>query len=220
MLTPTLPHASAALPVATGMRDQSSGQKIASDFNAFLRMLTVQIQNQDPLEPMAASDFAVQLATFANVEQNTQTNTLLRELLSRTGQAGIDAGADWLGRDLLVSGPHMNDGGPVRLSLPEMINAAAPGEVQALSATGDIVARLPVLPGQGQIVFGPPDSPALPQGTYRYVVAMPDATGQVSTADAAWIARATELRLSLTGTELLLDNGQIIPAQAAQLPQS
>lgn len=39
--------------------------KITSDFNTFLRMLTVQMQNQDPLKPIESSDFAVQLATFS-----------------------------------------------------------------------------------------------------------------------------------------------------------
>jgi len=39
--------------------------------DTFLRLLTTQLQNQDPSEPMANSDFIAQLATFSNVEQLT-----------------------------------------------------------------------------------------------------------------------------------------------------
>jgi len=48
-------------------------------------MLTVQMQNQDPLNPVDSSDYAVQLATFSNVEQQVQTNDILRELQSQMG---------------------------------------------------------------------------------------------------------------------------------------
>ena len=49
---------------------------ISSDFNTFLRMLTVQMQNQDPLNPIDSADYAVQLATFSGVEQQVRTNQL------------------------------------------------------------------------------------------------------------------------------------------------
>jgi len=38
-------------------------------FETFLKMLTAQIQNQDPMNPIASSDDAIQLATFSSVEQ-------------------------------------------------------------------------------------------------------------------------------------------------------
>ena len=42
---------------------------ISSDFETFLRMLTVQLENQDPLDPTDSADYAMQLATFSGVEQ-------------------------------------------------------------------------------------------------------------------------------------------------------
>ena len=49
--------ATAVSPAATGADDATkstgSGALINSDFETFLRMLTTQMQNQDPLEPMA-----------------------------------------------------------------------------------------------------------------------------------------------------------------------
>lgn len=58
----------------------SSSGALTSDFDTFLRMLTVQMQNQDPLDPVDSADYAVQLATFSGVEQQVRTNELLTEL--------------------------------------------------------------------------------------------------------------------------------------------
>ena len=47
---------------ATAMTGGNSN--ISADFETFLKMLTVQMQNQDPLNPVDSSDYATQLATF------------------------------------------------------------------------------------------------------------------------------------------------------------
>ena len=50
-------------------RSQTSSEQTgdSSDYETFLKMLTVQMQNQDPLNPVESSDFAAQLATFSSV---------------------------------------------------------------------------------------------------------------------------------------------------------
>ncbi|WP_172332635.1 flagellar hook assembly protein FlgD [Mangrovicoccus sp. HB161399] len=53
---------------------------ISSDFQTFLKMLTSQMRNQDPQNPLDSSQFAMQLATFSGVEQQVLTNQLLSEL--------------------------------------------------------------------------------------------------------------------------------------------
>ena len=59
---------------------------ISSDFETFLKMLTTQLQNQDPLDPVKSEDFAVQLATFSGVEQQVLTNDLLESLGAQMSQ--------------------------------------------------------------------------------------------------------------------------------------
>lgn len=54
------------------------------NYDAFLKLLLAQMQNQDPLEPMKSSDYVAQLATFSQVEQSVQMNTGLSALLSAT----------------------------------------------------------------------------------------------------------------------------------------
>ncbi|MFN4099108.1 MAG: flagellar hook capping FlgD N-terminal domain-containing protein [Pararhodobacter sp.] len=84
-----------------------------SDYITFLRMLTVQMQNQDPLNPMSASDFAVQLATFAGVEQQTYTNQLLAQMIGQTGLADLGG---WVGMEARIYGGAHFDGKPIALT--------------------------------------------------------------------------------------------------------
>ncbi len=69
------------------------------DYEAFLKLLVTQMQNQDPLNPMDDTEYVAQLATFSNVEQNIITNQRLEAVL--TAQALGDAGA-LIGRTVTV----------------------------------------------------------------------------------------------------------------------
>jgi flagellar basal-body rod modification protein FlgD len=51
------------------------------DYNSFLTLLIAQMKNQNPLEPMASSDYVAQLATFSQVEKSVQANEKLSALM-------------------------------------------------------------------------------------------------------------------------------------------
>lgn len=60
------------------------------EYDAFLKLMTVQLENQDPLNPMDSADYVAQLATFSVVEQSIQTNDKLDQIISaleRSSQA-------------------------------------------------------------------------------------------------------------------------------------
>ena len=52
------------------------------NFDTFLQLLTTQLQNQDPLDPMDTSQFTEQLVEFASVEQQINENTNLQTLIT------------------------------------------------------------------------------------------------------------------------------------------
>src|SRR5262249_59130285 len=56
-------------------------QTIAGNFNTFLQLLTTQLQNQNPLDPLDTNQFTQQLVEFAGVEQQINTNTSLGTLI-------------------------------------------------------------------------------------------------------------------------------------------
>lgn len=51
------------------------------NYDSFLQLLIAQMSNQDPTDPMDASEQVAQLATFSQVEQTIQTNTHLKSML-------------------------------------------------------------------------------------------------------------------------------------------
>lgn len=61
---------------------ESQRQTLAGDFDDFLNLLTVQLQNQDPLSPMDSTEFTNQLVSFAGVEQQINTNEKLNNLVN------------------------------------------------------------------------------------------------------------------------------------------
>src|ERR1051326_3974398 len=56
--------------------------QIAGNFNSFLTLLTTQLQNQNPLDPLDTNQFTQQLVEFASVEQQVNMNTNLHTLIS------------------------------------------------------------------------------------------------------------------------------------------
>ena len=46
----------------------------------FLKLLVVQMRNQDPLKPVSDTEFIAQMAEFSNLEQTTAMNVQLKEL--------------------------------------------------------------------------------------------------------------------------------------------
>jgi len=60
----------------------SNAAKAATvDYDAFLKLLVAQLENQDPTNPTDSSEFMAQLASFSNVEQGIKMNTKLDQLL-------------------------------------------------------------------------------------------------------------------------------------------
>ncbi|WP_406854577.1 flagellar hook capping FlgD N-terminal domain-containing protein [Alsobacter sp. KACC 23698] len=57
---------------------------LANNFDQFLMLLTTQLKNQNPLDPLDTNQFTQQLVQFASVEQQIKTNTQLTSLLSAT----------------------------------------------------------------------------------------------------------------------------------------
>lgn len=55
---------------------------LADNFQSFLQLLTTQLQNQNPLDPLDTNQFTQQLVQFAQVEQQLKSNDQLAALLS------------------------------------------------------------------------------------------------------------------------------------------
>lgn len=69
--------------LGTGVKGGQLGQ------DAFLKLLTTQLQHQDPTKPVADTEFIAQLATFASLEKLTaiaDSTSSLRDLFEALGE--------------------------------------------------------------------------------------------------------------------------------------
>jgi flagellar basal-body rod modification protein FlgD len=81
-------------PVTSGSgqsNTQSTSQTSASlNYDSFLMLLTAQMKFQDPTNPMDATQFVSQLASFSSVEQAIKTNSKLDALLVSQSLSQVD----------------------------------------------------------------------------------------------------------------------------------
>lgn len=72
--------------------------KLAGDKTMFLKMLTTQMQNQDPLNPMDATQYTQQLVQFSQVEQSIQQSATLNNILGALSSDKLLGAADTIGK--------------------------------------------------------------------------------------------------------------------------
>lgn len=91
----------------------ASRQTIADNFDTFLSILTTQLQNQNPLDPLDTNQFTAQLVQFTGVEQQLKTNEFLESLLLNTQNSFRADAVSYIGKQVTASGEtaELKDGG-------------------------------------------------------------------------------------------------------------
>jgi flagellar basal-body rod modification protein FlgD len=77
---------------------------LAGNFQTFLTLLTTQLQNQNPLDPLDTNQFTQQLVQFAGVEQQLKTNDQLTSLVSLQQTAQSTQALGFVGKTAVVDG--------------------------------------------------------------------------------------------------------------------
>jgi len=77
---------------------------IADNFQTFLTLLTTQLQNQNPLDPLDTNQFTQQLVQFAGVEQQLRTNEQLNSLVALQKSAQSTQALSFVGTTAVVDG--------------------------------------------------------------------------------------------------------------------
>ena len=187
----------------------SANGMISSDFQTFLLMLTTQMQNQDPLNPIESSDYAVQLATFSGVEQQVKTNQLLESLASQMGVMGMSELAGWVGMQARSASPAWYDGAsPVTLS-PNPVPGADQTVLTVTNADGAEVSRQIITVPTGQIQWDGTgtNGHALPAGLYSFGLESYSGGTLLAADTVETYSRITEAQGTAEGTVLILEGG-------------
>lgn len=156
----------------TSSSTAQSATVLNSDFETFLKMLTVQMQNQDPLNPMDSSEYAMQLATFSGLEQQVLTNDLLSSLIYMSSQSGMSDLAGWIGLEGRSTGPAHFDGTEGVEVMVSPVDYADSAELVVYDSNGAEVDRMTIPADSSTVTWDGtgPTGTTLADGLYTFQV--------------------------------------------------
>jgi flagellar basal-body rod modification protein FlgD len=154
---------------------------LAGNFQTFLTLLTTQLQNQNPLDPLDTNQFTQQLVQFAGVEQQLKTNDQLTSLVSLQQTAQSTQALGFVGKTAVVDGSTTNlvsSAATWNLSVPTNSNVA----ITIANSTGQNVfsGTYPVTAGDNQAFAWDGkgnDGTQWPDGKYTMTATALDASG-------------------------------------------
>jgi len=119
---------------------KTTGPTSAMDQQAFLKLFTTQLKNQNPLDPMKNENFVAQLAQFSQLEATTNMASTLKNYVDSTSGERMLSSAALIGRKVSVPGASaaLSAGQPVSASV-QLDNGADGMTVQVLNSSGQVV---------------------------------------------------------------------------------
>lgn len=204
--------AQASSTASTGNTILGSGtdtKTLNANFDMFLQLLTTQLRNQSPLDPMKTEQFAQQITQFSAVEQQIKTNQMLERLVSSQATGATTAALGFLGNDVTATG-----------NAADLRNGAA---TWSLNAAGAATATLTIRNAAGAVVSTQArtltsgantftwngrdqNGVALAEGTYRISIEAKDGAGAPVSVTTAARGRVTAVDFS-TGEPILTVGG-------------
>lgn len=203
----------AATNTLTGAATQPPGpgseSLVSSDFDTWMTLLTAQLRNQDPFDPVDSTAYTAQLAQFSAVEQQVRTNDLLGSLVSATASSDMASMAEWIGKEVRIAVPASYQGPPVTV-FTRTSPIAQRADLVVRDSSGAEVDRFAIDPGEKEIEWSGTKSTGgtLPWGLYSFEVesyGFDDALLETVTAEVFALVR--EVRRSGDQFSLVLPGG-------------
>lgn len=168
---------------STGAADPAAGSTELGE-DAFLRLLTTQLQYQDPTNPVRNEDFVAQLAQFSSLEQLSSLNGTLDGVYVALAAMNNSSMASLIGTSVIARGDAFGYDGDGAVDL--MYNAPTDAATSTLTVydedgavvwTGDAGA---LTAGDGTVTWPGVDANGdpVPEGTYTFAITATDAAGE------------------------------------------
>jgi flagellar basal-body rod modification protein FlgD len=179
----------------------SASQQLAGNFDTFLQLLTTQLQNQNPLDPLDTNQFTEQLVEFASVEQQINENTNLQTLISMQQTSEATSALQLVGSTVTVGG-----------NAAALSNATNSAATWSLTSTTPATATVTVTSAAGTTAYSGTmalnagtqaftwngqgsNGQTWPDGTYTLTVSATGATGQA-------VSVSTQVQGTVSGVTL------------------
>jgi flagellar basal-body rod modification protein FlgD len=201
---------------ATTKKDGAALKTLSDNYNTFLKLLTTQLQYQDPTNPTDSSTFTQQLVQYSQVEQQIKTNDQLTSLVDVTkGNSNSNAALlNYLGKYVEVTGKELVLQKGAATGTYQLANAANSVTLDIQDSSGKTVASFngPTGAGLQKVAWDGKDASGktLPDGTYTLQVKASDAKGS------AILVKTQSLIGLVTGVERT-DTGNVLSVGKRQV---
>ena len=191
-------------------KPQSAMEANALGQDSFLKLLTEQIKNQDPFEPVKNEDMVAQMATFSNVAGISEMNKTLKDMASRMDSGNAAQAISYVGKTVLIQGDtaYPNTDGSLSAVLP-LEESAEDVQVRISDGAGNLLRTMNFgAQGIGDVAIewdGKTDSGgAAPAGPYKLESSVLRNGTRVASPINVW-APVTSVRLGTDGNGPMLN---------------
>jgi flagellar basal-body rod modification protein FlgD len=203
---------------ALGSKTSSAtSNSLADAQSTFLKLLTTQLQNQDPTNPLDNAQMTSQLAQMSTAQGISDLNTTLNSLLSQYQSSQTLQATALIGHSVLASGNQLALSNAQAVGGIDLASAADSVKLQITDSAGNVVRTLDMGPqSAGQVGFSwdgtNNNGQAVADGSYSFTVS---ATSQGAAVKSTPLAVATVSSVSLNGNAVTINT-----ANAGQLDLS
>ena len=172
---------------STTSKTDAAIDSLNDTYNNFLLLLTKQLQNQDPLNPMDTAQFTQQLVGFSQVEQQIASNKSLEKLINLQSSTNAFNAVSFLGNEVAVDSDRVSlKDGKAKFQY-EIEHSAGQAVLSVYDLRGQVVLVQEANKGvgsynvdwNGKDAFGN----QLPDGEYRVAVSYADEQGKTYSAN-------------------------------------
>lgn len=204
----------AATASATTAKSTTAAKEEVMGKEDFLSLLVAQLQNQDPLNPDDPTEFTAQLAQFSSLEQLSNLNDSMDNLVTSNANSDKLTTLNTIGKEVIYEDGNFDfSGEPVTLGYK--LDGAAKEVTLALQLDGATVATLKgtdltkgnhFITWDGLATNGQPAA----QGNYKIVI-------QAKAAEGESVAANPLIRSEVTGVDLNGEYGGVLVTKAGQV---
>lgn len=186
---------------ATGASSSAKAQaSLNNTLDDFLKLLTTQLKNQDPTNPMESSEFTQQIAQLSSVEQQINTNKNLENLLALTTASQVNNAVSYIGKRVEAEGNKGALQNGAAMFIYDLEQAAEKVTVSITDSTGKTVfsGDGTGLQGRNEVFWNGKNSVTgeqMPDGAYIIAVKAENASGNAIKTTTLTTGRVTAVNL-------------------------
>lgn len=203
----------ASLTSAQSSRTTTALSQLTGNLDSFLTLLTTQLRNQDPLDPLDTEKFTSQLVQFASVEQSIQTNKNLETLIGLQAAADRDGALAMIGRTVVIDSDKTASAGSGAQWSYNLPDGARSVSLLIVNDKGQPVAQFAGDPSAGAHTLAwdgrRTDGSLAPNGVYQLLAQAKDANGGAAAYTIQSQIRVTGAGFGASGAQLETAIGDI-----------